>query len=261
MLHSPLSPTKNPSGQIHAMVRVGKVSWTTHSCPAIHGLFTRQGFWQRSLIQACCEGQFSSILHSGSTGTFARNYKILFISTNISKFYEISKTIILEKQLTFIACCIAIPNKWRIASTYFLVVLGCTRCTLGARIASTEWHAFFSTTTRCSKITFLSWRTIIVRLTTHFLTTYHRVSLKTGWAETDCFMPLWPTFSPATTDETITRIRAFLVVTSLVKWAIVINQAFVFEALLIWITSPTTWTAAYWSVRRCLTQSFFSTWV
>ena len=44
LLHSPLSPTKNPSGQIHAMVRVGKVSWTTHSCPAIHGLFTRQGF-------------------------------------------------------------------------------------------------------------------------------------------------------------------------------------------------------------------------
>ena len=44
LLHSPLSPTKNPSGQIHAMVRVGKVSCTTHSCPAIHGLFTRQGF-------------------------------------------------------------------------------------------------------------------------------------------------------------------------------------------------------------------------
>ena len=71
LLHSPPSPTKNPSGHIHAIVRVGKVSCTTHSWPAIHGFATRQGFWQRSLIHACWEGQFSSTLHSGSIGAGA----------------------------------------------------------------------------------------------------------------------------------------------------------------------------------------------
>ena len=60
------------------MVRVGKVSSTTHSCPATQGLLYLHGFWHLASIHACCEGQSESILHSGSSGIFTGKTSKLF---------------------------------------------------------------------------------------------------------------------------------------------------------------------------------------
>lgn len=70
----PLSMT-DPSGQTHAIERVGWESTTTHFWSNWHGLFTLHGFWQVWEMHASFEGQSWSILHSGSSDKTAKAKK------------------------------------------------------------------------------------------------------------------------------------------------------------------------------------------
>ena len=71
--HVPPYPAKVPSGQIHATLLIADgVSVTTHCWELEHGLLTRQGFWQVSLMQVNLGGQSLSTLHSGSSASIAK---------------------------------------------------------------------------------------------------------------------------------------------------------------------------------------------
>ena len=158
-----------------------------------------------------------------------------------------------KSKLTFIASSVSIANQRWITSTNFLMVLCSARRSLSTRIAPTQRHTFFLTTLSSSIITFLSGGAIIIGGTSNLLASYHWVTLQSWWTETNSFVSIYPTFCPASANKAITWVGTFLIYTSLVKWTIVINQAFVFETLLIWISSPATWTATNWSMRRGFT--------
>ena len=96
----------------------------------------------------------------------------------------------------------------------------------GATI-DTKWLAFLATAVGVQIITLLSGGTVIMALASNLRACNLGVALKPKRAVTDPLMELWLALSPASANDSVAGIRAFVVETLLIQGAVIIHLTLV----------------------------------
>ena len=87
----------------------------------------------------------------------------------------------------------------------------------------TKWLAFLVAAVGIQIVTLLSGGTVIMALASHFCACNLGVALKPKRAVTDPLMEFWLALSPASANDSVAGIRAFVVETLLIQGAVIIH--------------------------------------